>query len=286
MRTSIIYIMRRKSIACTIITAGVALLGVPSSPAQIQTLNLQTVNGTGGVYITNVNNEAVEPNSGLPGSKNFDYPYYFDPNQGTGGLYVVIVAEQLSATTTYAFEEANFTIENKTVTDPDFGVFSFGQLSWDASLLTGSGTEFLGPGLFSLTLDLSAFSPLNSPRNVNNEFAWDYAATATNPTGTGLTFTDGVLSSVDFTADIAVSVRLLGNPGLAFANTYDGSVTFAGDSFVFDVDVTQDNASAFGTLTDTHLVFDAAGNMPVPEPTSALLLLGAATGLTLARRVR
>jgi hypothetical protein len=32
---------------------------------------------SGFLSITNINNEEVEPNSGVAGSKDFDYPYYF-----------------------------------------------------------------------------------------------------------------------------------------------------------------------------------------------------------------
>jgi len=257
------------SILCSALAGSGSLID-----AAPQDFELSTTGASGTLYLTNVNNESVEPNSGLPGSKNFDYPFYFDPGQG---LYVMVVAEPLSAGYTYAFEEANFTVQNKTVTAANFGDFTFGNLSWDDTLLSGSGAETLGIGDFTLTLDGSPFSPINSPRNVNNEFAWDYTITPSNFSGPGLSFVDGQLSSIDLEADVAVLPRFGGTS--PFGSSYDGKITFSNGLFGFDVDVTQDNTSFLGTLTDTHLVFDSSGQVLnlVPEPRTYALIAGCLT---------
>jgi hypothetical protein len=124
---------------------------------------------------------------------------------------------------------------------------------------------------------LSDFAPLTSPRNFNNEFSWNYAGVVGGLTGAGLTFLDGQLISIDFQADISITPQLAGNPSLAFGTSYDGSVSFVGDSFAFAVDVTQDNTSFLGALTGTHLVFDTAGTVTgvVPEPGTASLVVAA-----------
>lgn len=269
------------------ITTVSILLGLQQLHSATQTIDLATNSGTGSLYLSNINNETVEPNSGLPGSKNSDYPYYFDSSQG---LWVFIADEQLSAGTSYIFEETNFTVLKNGATDNDFGIFDVGDISYDDSLLTGSGIEVLAPGDFTLTLDGSDFSPLFSPRKdtglpgggaSSNEFAWDYDIASSSPSGTGLTFVNGHISSIDFTANIAVTPRFFGNPNppFAFGSSYDGTVTFSGAGFVFDVDVIQDNTSALGALSDTHLVFNAAGNISsvVPEPSTYAGILGLVT---------
>ena len=245
-----------------------------------QTFELETSTGSGGIYLTNVNNEEFEPNT--PSGKDFDYPYYFDAIQG---LWVVIASEPLNASYTYAYEEANFTVKNKTETAANPGSFSIGQVSWDDALLSGSGVEFLGFSDFTLNLDGADFSPINSPRNVNNEFAWDYGISVASFTSGQLTFIDGTLSSIDIDADIEVTPQFLGNPALGFTNSYDGTVAFSGNSFAFAVDVIQNNGSALGGLTDTHLVFDAAGSLVgVPEPAATVVVFGLTAWLALFRR--
>ncbi|MEM9444833.1 MAG: PEP-CTERM sorting domain-containing protein [Verrucomicrobiota bacterium] len=258
------------------LTSTVLLLNT-AAHSTTQFVDLSTNNGTGSLYITNIQSELVEPNSGLPGSKPFEYPYYWDPSKNGGaGVWVMIVSEQLSASTTYSFEEANFNVLQKTITDSDFGIFDVGDISYDDTLLTGSGTEVLGLSDFTLSLDLADFSPLFSPRNINNEFAWDYAASIGDLTGAGLTFVNGELTSIDFVADIAITPQLLGS--LPFGSSYDGLLTFSGNSFAFDVDVIQDNTTALGPLENTHLVFDAQGNYVIPEPSTwAMLVIGLAT---------
>lgn len=262
---------------------GMMLLSASTSLAQVTIFDLQTTGATGTLYLTNANNEVEEPNT--PAGKDIEYPYYWDPGQN---LWVVIAAEQLSASYTYAYEEANFTVLGKNFTDSDFGTFSFGQLSWTTSLVTGVGIETLGVSQFTLTLDLSEFAPLTSPRNINNEFAWNYAASVSGLSGTGLTFLNGQLAGMDFVADVSITPQLLGNPLLAFGSSYDGSVVFSGAGFAFDVDVIQDNTSFLGALTDTHLVFDTAGTVlgVVPEPGTATLLAFAAAAYCYGRTRR
>jgi len=251
--------------------------------AALQDFDLETTTGSGGIYLTNVNNESVEPNT--TGGKSFDYPYYFDPVQN---LWVMVVSEKLDASYTYVYEEANYSVLNKTVSATNPGSFSFGSVSWDDNLLTGSGSETLGSSDFTLAFDGGAFSPLNSPRNVNNEFAWDYAVSVTALTLAQLSFFNGVLTGVDVTADIDVTPQFLGNPALAFGSPYSGTVTISGSSFSFAVDVIQDNTSFLGNLTDTHMVFDAAGTLTgvVPEPAAGTFLVATTSALTLLRRRR
>ncbi|MEM9084220.1 MAG: GC-type dockerin domain-anchored protein, partial [Planctomycetota bacterium] len=47
----------------------------------------------------------------------------------------------------------------------------------------------------------------------------------------------------------------------AFPNTYDGVLRVSGSRFAFDVDVTQDNVTLLGPVTDTRLVFNRSGTI-------------------------
>jgi len=253
----------------------------------LQVLELSTSGGSGGLYLSGVNNEVEQPNTGGT-SKDFDYPYYFDPSLNEGaGLWVVIASEPLNAAYSYTYEEANFTVLNKTVTDPDVGQFSIGNLEWDDASLTGSGIETIAAASLTLSLDLTDFSPMFGTHNINNEFFWDYRGDVSNLGGTGLTFQDGVLTSVDFTADVDVFPRFAGNDGAAFVTPYSGNVTFSGDSFQFNVDeILANNSSILGNIENSHLVFDAAGTFAIPEPSSLLLLISALGMMNLLRRKR
>lgn len=256
------------------------------------TIGLSGNDHTGYLSYANVNNEATEPN-GQNGAKNFDYPYYFDSNQG---LYVVIAAEPLSTASVYA-EESTFTVLNKDVTDVDFGSSNFGTITYDEGLLSGSGVETLSLGANAFDIDLTDFSPLGSPRNVNNEFAWDYVieTQSIGATVPELTFNNGVLTGINGQLNVGVAVRFFGNDFAKFqvegggaVATFDGTLTFAGDQFVFDIDETQNVQSFLGALSDTRLVFNRQGSIAavVPEPSSAVLLIGAALGWSLQRRRR
>jgi hypothetical protein len=269
----------------SLLVAGAILTAPGATDAEV--ISLSGSGATGFLSLSNVNNESVEPNT--PGGKDFDYPYYYDPAQD---LWVVIVAEPLSAGSTYAEELDGFTVLNKTVTDTDFGITDIGAISYDATDVAATGTTVLAPGQFTLQLDATGFSPLGTPRNVNNEFAWDYTIEASNLVGPGLAFRDGVLTSIDLVADVTVFVNFLGNPNppFRFSPGYfeAGGLTFSGNRFAFDVDVTQDVQSVLGSLSDTRLVLNRSGTIAavVPEPsTSVLIALGAAVLVPACRRV-
>ncbi|MEF7613149.1 FxDxF family PEP-CTERM protein [Aquincola sp. MAHUQ-54] len=239
--------------------------------AQAASFDLAGNDGTGYLSMSNVKNWASAPD---PASQS-PFAYY----QRADGLWTSIVALPLSADSVYAEEALGFNVQNKAITQAGFSTFSVGSISYDETVLTGVGTETIGVGALSVAVDGAGLSPFTSAYNVGNNFAWSYTITASNLTGGGLTFNNGVLVGVDLDADVSVSVSWLGNPAATWDSTYDGTLSISGDSYAFDVDVTQSNVTPlFGTLNGTHLVFNRAGTIAavsaVPEPETYALMLG------------
>lgn len=204
----------------------------------------------------------------------WDFPYYEDEN----GIFQSIAAVPLSEDSVYA-EEALYTVLGKDITDAEFATLSAGTVSYDEGLLTGSGMEYISVTDLTLSINGRGFSPFHSGHNTTvgiGDFPFNYQIEASNLTGTGLTFLDGQLTSVDFDADIAVNTQLGELP--YFLNPYEGSLSVTGDFYAFDLDVTQDTPSPLGDMTDTHMVFNRAGNISavsaVPEPSVYAMFAG------------
>lgn len=264
-----------------------SLLSVSAGFAQAASIDLAGPDGSGTLSLSNVKGWA-SAEAALAGLPSFAY----FQNESTG-IWTSIVALPLSADAVYA-EEATATVYNKTVTAADYATFSAGAIDYDDSALTGSGTETIAAGALAFSFNNAGFSPLGSAYNSGSGFGnagWSYTIAASNVSGSGLTFTDGVLSSIDLTADISVTVLFAGM--LPFTSTYDGQLTIAGNQYAFDLDVTQDNVEPVfvGAVSDTRMVFNRAGSIAavtaVPEPsTYALMAAGLALVGGIARRSR
>lgn len=145
------------------------------------------------------------------------------------------------------------------------------------------GLETIAASALTIDINAAGFSPLNSVHNSGSGFGnagWDYLFNVSNVLGNGLTFVDGSLTSIDLTADVSILPRFGGRPAFAFANSYDGTLAIVGNQFRFDVDVTQDNTTPLGAITDSRIVFNRGGTITavVPEPGSVVLF---GLGLTL-----
>lgn len=188
--------------------------------------------------------------------------------------------------------------------DADFEQTDIGQFDFDGSSITGVGVETIAAASLSLTLDGSEFESINRTdlatpfdfppfgpegRSNFNELASLVTLTATNLAGTGLTFTDGLLTSIDLTADVDV---LVGSPalppGLGF--TASGTLSFTGATFAFDVD--GQSSLPFNIADDVRVllnrsgVVSAVGVLSIPEPGAAALLFGLLTTLAVGARSR
>ncbi|CAL1125565.1 unnamed protein product [Cladocopium goreaui] len=219
-------------------------------------VDLSGTDHTGVLSMSNLKNWATEPDIVTQSP----YPYFYDSG---AGLWKSIAAEPLSPTTTYV-EEGSFTVVNKILSDADFSTRSSGTIDYDDGPLTGSGPETVGAGDVSFTFNEDGFSPFYSPNNAGSgfgNFGWAYVITANNISGTGLSFVDGQLVSIDLTADINILVQFGDNPALVFNEAgpstapavYAGSLNITGNSFAFDVDVTKAVDSALGSFAETNV---------------------------------
>ncbi|MCG8317571.1 MAG: hypothetical protein MI976_30505 [Pseudomonadales bacterium] len=240
------------------------------------TVDLAGTDATGSLSFAN-----VKATTDAAVAEGWNFPYFFD-----GSIYQSIAAVPLSEDASYS-EESSYEVLGKDITSDNFATLSAGAISFDDGLLTGAGIEIIDTSSLTLAINGEGFSPYHSDYNSGSgigDFPFNYGITASNVSGTGLTFIDGTLTSVDLTADISVSVQL-GELGFYLGNTYDGSLSIAGANYAFDLDVTQDTSSPLGPLSDTHMVFNRAGTIaavsPVPEPSfyamflSGFLILGA-----------
>ena len=199
-----------------------------------------------------------------------DYP---DPLHPAGGGFQSVGALQPVGTPGATFIEA-------VTEDADFESTDIGQIDFDSALLTGVGAEFIGPGDLTLLLDGAEFTSKNRDpsfqgganqaadgRSNNNEFANDVTFVPGIASGTGLTYVDGVLQSIDLVVPVEVSTGQIAFGGAGFAA--NGTLTFSGNTFAFDVDEVTSGFFASRVILNRSGVISAV----VPEPTSVALLM-------------
>ncbi|MEM8496016.1 MAG: hypothetical protein AAF663_11600 [Planctomycetota bacterium] len=254
-----------------------------------------SLSGTGGEGYLAVVGFNQESNTTLDGlnrnsgnAKFFDYPAYVNPD-APSSVYVMSVEpyrfglsfpDPLHPTGPGVFAEVGelqpagtpgATFIEALTEDADFADFDLGVLTYDDATLTGLGVETIGVDAVSLNLDGTEFQSTNRTellagadappfgpegRSNRNEFANKVSLEASNFSGTGLTFTDGVLTSIDFTADAAVEVALAAVPTVPLRA--EGTLTFAGSSFAFQIDG-QD--SLLTAATDVRLILNRSGSV-------------------------
>ncbi|MEM7791933.1 MAG: hypothetical protein AAF546_11075 [Verrucomicrobiota bacterium] len=200
-------------------------------------------------------------------------------------------------------------VNNAGNTQPGVSSFSAGRIDYDNSLVTGIGTETVGVSNLTLDFNtfewdgningdgganglptpgpdadnpwvvsggpymISPFSPVYTIYNDSSgagNAAFFYYISASNITGSGLTFVDGVLTSMDISADLEVDLRIGQAPAFG-PNTITGSFTASDLEYEFDVKGTK--SVAF--FTGINLYADRTGTASVvPEPSSFALFAG------------
>ncbi len=246
---------------------------------------------SGYLAISNAKNSTTQ--EGIEGISNGlpEYPNY----QMANDLWTAIIASPLDAGADYAdfanfstgFGGSSFTVNNQVTTQPDASTLSAGRIHFDNSLVSGSGTEVVGVGDLSFDFDtyrhdgsrggpngyISPFSPLFTPYNDGSGFgnaAFYYNISVSNLTGTGLTFQDGSLLSMDVLGDL--SVQTTSGVNLDLSTAYTGTLTLSGLGYTFDVNQQQDIPFIF---TDVNMIFNRSGIASVvPEPSASGLVFG------------
>lgn len=300
--------------------AATLVVAASTALSHAATIDLAGDEADGYLAIVNFNQEgnttlsAIESDSTDP--KFFDYPAYVNP-VNTQNIFIMSVEPYrfgltypdplfpTSATTFAGVGEleqrlpggavpANATFVDAFSEDADFEDTDIGEIDFDESLLSGVGTETIGVADLTLNLDGTEFASQNNQpfggdpgnpsegRSNNNEFANAVLLSASNLTGNGLTFEDGVLKSIDLIADVSATA----GPGAApqFGFTVDGTLSFSGNRFQFDVDGLDSSPFA----QNVRLVLNRSGRVSavVPEPTSMALLTGLTTLAAIGHRRR
>jgi len=172
---------------------------------------------------------------------------------------------------------------------PNESAFGLGNLTYDDSGFTGVGVEVLSV----TTLDLGQlFTPGSSATDISgvdlsNFFFSAPVNFAFGPLDTGdtLTFTDGVLTSIDVSIDASfiVDLTFAGQP-----TSFDGTFSITGNQFSLFIDETEfDVPTAFGTAPQSRFLADINGRVDavIPAP-GAVAVFGAAGAFGARRRGR
>ncbi|MDF3128868.1 PEP-CTERM sorting domain-containing protein [Kiritimatiellaeota bacterium B1221] len=273
----------------TILSLSFSVLSCSLSVAEPVSLQLSGNNATGALNILGFDNEISEPGApasndhvgdgGAGTSSSHGFPYYQyvydDANPDAFNDYaprwsILISSHTVNNQTYYesvlakagAVAYDNLTLDTQ-ILHPNPSAFNFGSIEYESSLLTGVGTEIIAIGDFSFTASKEDYN-----FNVLDESGTYYYETidlllsvsVDNLSGTGLTFENGVLTSMDFVGDAKV---------LFPANEWVGTFTASGMDVAYDIaDI--DNVAGFG---DAIIVLDRAGTVAIPEP-GVLVLLG------------
>lgn len=243
-------------------------------------------------------------NNGLPGYANY---------RMANGNYTAIIASPQSTTSDYSafasfssgtFGGAPISINNQINSDANFSTMSAGRINYDNQLITGVGTETIP--VSALTFDFNTYewdgitqngyntntgtsfiSPFSTVDSIYNDGGGAgnapliYKLSVSNLQGGGLTFQNGVLTSMDFTANLAVAAAAAQFPTLTA--TFNGTLTGSGLGYQFNV---ADTKSIF-IIQNAHMLMNRSGTASVvPEPTSAALAGLASLVLLRRRRAR
>ncbi|MEM7392784.1 MAG: hypothetical protein AAF492_10585, partial [Verrucomicrobiota bacterium] len=267
-----------------------AMTGVVHAASPARTIDLAGSNAVGALNVVGFDNEISEPDgpaSNAHGDSSHGYPYFqyqydpanpplfndfadeFTPSQS---FWSILVTSHTVSNRSYyddvlvaagAVAYTNLTIDTQ-VLHPDPGAFDIGSISIPAGQLGGNGIEVVPPGEFTLTVnrDDYMYDALNAMSNYYYVSLDNYALSASNPVGTGLTFEDGRLIGMDFVADVEI------RSGLIPTARWQGSLTFSSNTWAFDI-----NQSRFVIgFGDLHLHMDRRGSLDLnpapPDPDS------------------
>jgi hypothetical protein len=280
--------------------------------------NSSSQNGIEGNFTSGPNLGLPDPNhNGLP-----EFPNYRMANGNYTAIIVgprstTSNYEAFAGFSTGTFNGDPIAINNQVISDGAFNSLSAGRIDFDNSLLSGVGTEVIPADALSFNLNtylwdgnvtpsmtgdprsnynapyaspeaplaISPFSPILSPANdgtAAGNAQLFYEISLSGVTGSGLTFQDGSLVSIDLVGTVNIAARVA--PFYSFgALSYTGSFTASDLDYEFDVSGT----SSLSIFSGVNLIMNRAGTVAViPEPSAGLVLtvLAAASTALLRRR--
>ncbi|MEM7754082.1 MAG: GC-type dockerin domain-anchored protein [Planctomycetota bacterium] len=285
----------------------------------MQTISLSGSDADGYLATVSINQEGNQTLADISrdpmDAKFFDYPAYVNPV--TPENIVILIVEPYRFGLTYpdplhpsgpgVFQpvgplrpasEASLpgvTFIEAVTEDADFADFAIGVIEFDDGLVGGVGVEVVPPSELALLLDGSEFESTNRTeliagadtppfgldgRSNRNEAANTVAITVNDKSGAGATFTDGVLTSLDFIADVSVDATGSAFPP-GFGLVVDGELAFSGGTFAFNVDG-QDStpfASNVRLVLNRTGTIDAVGVFSVNPCLADLTTDGAGNGM-------
>lgn len=278
-------------------------LGGPAS-GYVAAFNFKNSGTQNGIEGKDTDGNFNPNHNGLPDYPNFQIPVGFT----NAGVYTAIITSPLAAGADYSAISADFyggapiTINNQVNSQADFSTLSAGRIDFDNALVTGVGTEIVP--VTALTFDfntfewdgvvdaeprsnftlanpappimISPFSPVYTEFNDGSgsgNAQLFYLISIDNVSGTGLTFQDGDLVSMDFTGDLSISGFVAPFAGFGSLD-YTGTFSASGLGYAFDV--TGTDSLAF--FSGVNLLANRTGTAAlVPEPAAAILVVAGVT---------
>jgi len=249
--------------------------------------------------------------NGLPDYPNFQIPEGFT-NGGVWtaviGAPQSAESDYASVFSSLFYDDNPLTVNNLEITQPDFDSLSAGIIEYDGSLVAPTGMTTIP--VSDITFDfntfawdgnitpeqtgdprsnfdapyadpdnpimISTFSPVYTPYNDGSgsgNAQVFYQISISSVTGTGLTFTDGVLTAMDLQGDVLVQAFVA--PFVTFGSLdYSGTFNASGLGYEFDVSGT----SSLAFFSNVNLVMNRAGGVRPPNSVAVVASVDGSNG--------
>ncbi|MEM9345567.1 MAG: PEP-CTERM sorting domain-containing protein [Planctomycetota bacterium] len=222
-----------------------------------------------GIEGKDINGNLRSGHNGLPDYANYVIP----SGSNSGRYSAIIASPASTSNDYAAFLDAFYpnqtiAVNNVITTQPDAATMSAGRIDYDNGLVASSGSSQIGVNDLAFNFNtfawdgningdggdatdpdadnpwvvtggtrmISPFSPVYTPYNDGTgagNAALFYEISLSNITGTGLTFFDGELTSMDIAADVSIDAQSGNTPGLT--TTFTGTFSASGLDYSFNV---------------------------------------------------
>lgn len=287
---------RRRITRIAASTAATLICTAPAVGQTMVSFDLSGVDADGYLATVNLNQEGNQTLDNIdrnPGNAKFyDYPAFVNPDQ-PDNIYIMYVEPYrfgldypdplypdengvlVSVAPLRPIEDAGLpdtTFIDAATEDADFSIFNVGSIEFDADAVSTVGVDVVVPEDLTITLDGTEFQSTNrvellpgadappfgpEGRSNRNEAANIVSITQTGASGSGLTFTDGVLTEIALTLGVDVEARGVAFPA-GFGLVASGTMTITGDQLEFHVD---DLSELPGIASDVRLILNRRGTV-------------------------